>query len=154
VADQWCTDDDRLFAELRDALRAAQEVPAAVVDAAKAAYAWRTIDAELAALTYDSTADLSAVGDGTRAEPASLRALTFQRDDMTIEVELTATALFGQLVPAGSGRRVVARTRTGDVASAQVDEVGYFTIAPVPAEPFRLLIDTAGAPVLTGWVSP
>ncbi|GAB3955588.1 hypothetical protein GCM10029976_098820 [Kribbella albertanoniae] len=47
-------DDGQLLEALRDALVTEQEVPRAFVEAGKAAFAWRTIDAELAALTYDS----------------------------------------------------------------------------------------------------
>ncbi len=54
MAGQWWSDDDQLLEVLRDALTTAREVPPGLVAAGKAAYSWRTIDAELAALTYDS----------------------------------------------------------------------------------------------------
>lgn len=46
--------DEELLAELGAALRTAEEVPAGFVNAGKAAFAWRGVDAELAALTFDS----------------------------------------------------------------------------------------------------
>ena len=49
--------DDRLIEVLRRALAEADEVPTEVVAAARAAWTWRTIDAELAALVHDSTLD-------------------------------------------------------------------------------------------------
>ena len=53
VAEGW--DDEALLAALRQALRARQAVPAEFVEAAKNAFAWHNIDAELAQLTYDSS---------------------------------------------------------------------------------------------------
>ena len=61
--------DDRLLAELAAALDAADPVPARVLDAAKESFTWRTIDAELAELVFDS-AEQQLAGvrgiDGTR----------------------------------------------------------------------------------------
>ena len=134
---------------------AERDVPRQVIEAGKAAWAWRTIDAELAALTYDSAAEPDLLTAGTRAEPASLRALTFSRDEMTIELEVTEDALVGQITPAQGGETVVVRAGAAEAASATTDELGFFTIRPVPGQPFRLLIRTAtGVAVLTGWVSP
>ena len=56
------SNDDELLAALGRALQAQEVVPDAVLEAAKGAYAWRTIDAELAALTFDSVADADALG--------------------------------------------------------------------------------------------
>src|SRR5262249_56172362 len=49
--------DDELLAALRHAVAARQAVPAEFVAAAKNAFAWHNIDAELAQLTYDSIRD-------------------------------------------------------------------------------------------------
>jgi hypothetical protein len=155
VASQNLSDDEQLLVVLREALAAARAVPPEVIAAGKAAFAWRTIDAELAALTYDSAETADMLAAGTRAEPASLRALTFTGADMTIELEVTSEALVGQITPARGGQSVAVRVGTTEVASAVADEVGYFSLRPVPTEPFRLLIRTAdGTSVLTGWVSP
>jgi hypothetical protein len=71
--------DDRLVEALRRALAEADEVPTEVVAAARAAWTWRTIDAELAALVHDSTLDdqeLAGVRGATvRAELHRRRAL-------------------------------------------------------------------------------
>ena len=54
---QWDPSDDALMDELQEALRAARSVPPRVVEAARSAYAWRSIDEELELLTlsYDSS---------------------------------------------------------------------------------------------------
>jgi len=153
MASQWWNDDDQLLAVLKDALRTEEAQPREFVEAGKAAYAWRTVDAELAALTYDSAGDAGLVG-VTRSESATLRALTFASADLTIELEVTPEALLGQITPVQAGS-VSVQVGTAEVSSAPIDELGFFTIRPVPAGAFRLLCRTAsGAAVLTALVSP
>jgi hypothetical protein len=145
-------DDDRMLAELGEAVRAAAEVPARFIAAGKAAFAWRTVDAELAALRYDS-ALAGPVLAGTRAEDATLRALTFVASQLTVEVEVTAEALLGQVVPPAAGE-VEIHGRNGPVGTVSIDEVGWFVVRPVPARMVRLHIHTAdGRSALTQWVT-
>src|SRR5260221_9420412 len=93
VAEGW--DDEELLAALREALRAREAVPPEFVEAAKNAFAWHNIDAELAQLTYDSSRD-SDYDASIRAEAASIRALTFTSTHLTIELEVTHDSLLGQ----------------------------------------------------------
>jgi hypothetical protein len=151
VTSQWWADDDGLFAALGSALKTAQDMPRDFVDAGKAAFAWHNIDAELAALTYDSAHQKEALAT-TRAEQAPLRALTFASADWTIELEITDDALCGQIVPPEPGR-VELRMVGGEVVTATIDEVGYFVIRPIPSGSFRLHCQlSGGANVLTGWI--
>jgi hypothetical protein len=152
--DLWYDDDDRLLMALREALRAAEEVPPEFVDAGRAAYAWHNIDAELAALTYDSAAEGLIGAGSTRAESASLRALTYATHHITIELEVTADAIFGQLLPPQTGS-ISAHVAAGHVTDASADEMGFFAIRPMPKGAFRLRCrTTSGADVLTGWITP
>src|SRR3954471_11304839 len=109
--------DEELLAELAEALRAEQEVPAALVDSGKAVWTWRTVDAELAALTYDSAAETahgelalirSEAAPGERARPraeaAPLRSLTYASTHFIIDLEVTRDALLGQVQPADAVR--------------------------------------------------
>ncbi|TWD79128.1 hypothetical protein FB561_0183 [Kribbella amoyensis] len=160
MPDDWWTDDDQLVAVLADALDEARAVPPEFVEAGKAAYVWRTIDAELAALTYDSVADAELAGT-LRADSATLRALTFASADLTIELEVTADALLGQVVPVEAGRVTAYAGPAADtldrveVGTAVIDELGFFVLRPVPAGSFRLLCRTAsGITALTGWIHP
>lgn len=159
----WWKDDEQLLATLDDALTSARAVPPAFLEAAKATYAWRTVDTELAALTYDSAEDFDLAG-AVRAEPVPLRALTFASPEFTVELDLTPEMLIGQLSPGQPGR-VTAYTGTAEagagdpdgtqIGTAAIDDLGFFTLRPTPDQPFRLLCRTsAGATVLTGWVSP
>ena len=153
MSQQWWKDDDQLLAALREALRSERNVPAEFTAMAKAAFAWRGIDAELAALTYDSAFEGAEAGSaGLRSESASLRYLTFTSGELTLEIEVTQDALLGQLVPPGPGQ-VEARTADGDVVTAEIGQVGGFTIRPVPRGPFRLYCQTtSGTNILTNWL--
>lgn len=136
MPDEWWSDDDRLLATLEDAVSSAQAVPSSFLAAGKAVYAWRTIDAELADLTYDSAADpelLSAI----RAESATLRALTFVSAGLTIEIEVTPEGLLGQISPV-QAYQVTAYAGTADAGeensgfgTAVIDELGFFVIRPL-----------------------
>ena len=154
MSQQWWEDDDQLLAALREAFRSKRSVPAEFTATAKAAFVWRDIDAELATLTWDSVlADTEAELAGQCAESASLRSLTFMSGELTLEIEVTESALLGQLVPPGPGR-IEVRTVDGDVVAAVINQVGGFTICPVPRGPFRLYCHTmSGADVLTGWLA-
>jgi hypothetical protein len=154
MSQQWWEDDNQLLAALREALRSERNVPAEFIATGKAIFAWRDIDAELAILTYDSVFEGAEAGlAGLRAESASLRSLTFTSGALTIEIEVTEGALLGQVVPPGPGR-IEARTIDGDVATTVIDQVGGFTICPIPRGSFRLYCHTtSGAKVLTNWLT-
>jgi len=146
-------DDDELLALLGRALRVAPGAPREVVEAGKAAWAWRNIDAELAALTHDSLLDDALATAATRAEPAPLRTMTFQSAELAIEVEVTDDALLGQFVPAQPGQVEVVVQQGGSTALT-VDEVGFFVVRPTPSGPFRLHCRTAeGTSVVTDWTT-
>jgi hypothetical protein len=149
VGDGW--DDEQLLAALGEAIRAREEVPAWFIETAKSAYTWHTIDAELAQLTYDSQRDTARAA-VTRSENASIRALTFTSAQLSIELEVTENSLLGQVIPPRAGTLEV-HTKAG-VANLPVDEIGCFTVEPIPASPFRLRCRTDdGADVLTGWIT-
>jgi hypothetical protein len=145
-------DDEELLAALRQALAERQAVPPEFVEAAKNAFAWHNIDAELAELTYDSSRDAEPAR-STRAETASIRALTFTSAHLTIELEVTHDSLLGQIVPAQPGS-VKVQLRDGAETTVPADEIGRFTIRPMPAGTFRLHCKTsADADALTGWIT-
>jgi hypothetical protein len=165
VPDRW-DDDDGLLAALREALRgqpaaptpsapdpqAGQAVPAEFIEAGKAVYTWRTIDAELAELAHDSAQESLAAA-GRRAEDASVRTVTFSSAHLTIELEATGEAILGQLVPVQSGA-VEIQSGPEKGAEVDVDTMGCFTIRPIPSGPFRLRCrNSDGLIVITEWLS-
>jgi hypothetical protein len=141
--------DEQLLAELREALNTAEQVPDGFVAAGKAAFAWRTVDAELAALAQEAT-DADALA-GVRAERAAVRALSFLASDISIELEVTPDALLGQLVPARPGT-IEVQAQDGSRQTVTVDESGWFAIRPLPSAMFRLHLQTANDNVITEWV--
>jgi hypothetical protein len=150
TSQQWA-DDDRLLAALGEAVRAARAVPPEFTEAGKAAYTWHNVDAELAALTFDSAAQAAVTA--VRAQEASPRFLTFAGGDLTIELEIGSDSIVGQVIPAGSGH-VDACPATGPAMTAEIDEIGCFIISPLPPSPFRLHCHLAsGGSVLTTWIT-
>ena len=144
--------DDELLAALRHALAERQAVPADFVSAAKNAFAWHNIDAELAKLTYDSIRDTD-LALNTRTEAASIRALTFTSGHLTIELEVGANSLVGQIVPAQTAV-ITIQPMTGSETDVQADEIGCFSIEPIPTGQFRLRCRSgAGVETVTGWIT-
>ena len=147
--DHTWSNDDELIAMLDEAVREADAVPEGFVEAGKAAYAWRGIDAELAALIYDSQREPEL----TRTDTAALRALTFASRRLTIELEILDGCLIGQVVPPCSGE-VELQTRDGDSETVVADELGCFTIRRQPEGPFRLRCRAGDSvDILTSWIA-
>ena len=133
--------DEGLLRALGEALRTPGPTPPEVLDAARAVYTWRTVDAELAELVHDSRAETPALA-GLRAGAAELRTLSFAAPGLTMELGVSPTALLGLLVPAGPARVTL---RLGEATSiVPVDEDGCFRIAPPPAGLFSLTCEGAG----------
>jgi hypothetical protein len=150
VAEGW--NDDELLAALQEALRAREAVPPEFVEAAKNAFAWHNIDAELAQLTYDSSRARD-YEPSLRAEAASIRALTFTSAHLTIELEVTRDGLLGQIIPAQAGA-IRIQPRDGAETEFPADEIGCFSIRPVPSGMFRVHCRTAtGVDAVTGWIT-
>jgi hypothetical protein len=142
-------DDDVLLGQLGEALRMYDEPPADVVTAAKDLFTWRTIDAELAALTFDSLLDDERAA--VRSTSAPPRVLTFEAHGLTVELEVetgpAGRRLLGQLVPP-----VVGELDLDTAAGTQrvsVEGMGRF-VADLPDEPQRIVLRlTAGPSVVT-----
>ena len=104
------TDDD-LLDLLGRAIDAADPVPDRVLDGARAAFTWRTIDTELAELVFDSTQELA----GVRAAEAN-RQVTFRAPGVEIEVMVieNGTRPSGRSARStGSAHRATRRGRHG-----------------------------------------
>jgi hypothetical protein len=147
--------DERLLAELRRVVRAADPVPDHVLAAAEAALDWRTIDDELAELLHDSS--LEAAAAGVRAESGT-RVLTFGGARVRVELEVSgsgpARMLTGQLFPAVSARIEI--RHADHVTTVAADARGRFTAAQVPAGSvsLRCHLDAPGQPraLATPWL--
>lgn len=128
-------------------------VPDAVTNAARSAFAWRDLDAQLAELVDAE----QLVGSTTRAH-GEHRLLTFEAPGVTVAIEATeingARKLIGQLVPSGAHHIALeTAAQSGQALTAPVDHLGRFTLAAVPAGLIRLRCTLpGGAQVVTEWV--
>lgn len=150
MRDGW--DDERLLAALGEAIKARQAVPSWFVETGKNAFAWHNIDAELAQLTYDSNEDRREAA-VMRSETASIRSLTFTSAHLSLELEVTENSLLGQIIPPRGGALEI-QTRANGAGTTEVDEIGCFSVDPIPDSPFRLRYRAPdGTDVLTGWIT-
>jgi len=143
--------DDELFDELRSVLRRTDPVPAEVSDFAKAALAWRRLDAQLAELLEDSALDEAAA----RTRGGGSRSLTFRTDDLTIDVEIQDGHLLGQLAPPPAEATVELQGEDGELAAAaDADALGRFRLELGGEGRFRLrVVPPTGLAVETSWFS-
>lgn len=145
--------DSALLGELRSTLTHRGDVPPEVFDAGYAAYTWRTVDAELAAILFDSASRSLGELTGVRSEQhAAVRAMTFGVGPLTIEVEIGARELLGQVHPAEITELDI-EEQSGQRHRLAVDDVGGFSMPQVPTYPFRLIVRTDTSHVVTSWVT-
>jgi hypothetical protein len=147
--------NEDFLAELRVAGLVVDPVPERVTFAAKASLAWRTIDAELAQLTYDSALDPERLSLVRGA--AAARMLTFSADGLTVDIEVEEAGrnvrLVGELAP---GQRAVVGVRHAEgTTEVETDEDGRFRTGLVPAGPIALSLRLAagGSTVQTEWIT-
>lgn len=150
------TDHADLENELRRVVAQIDSVPPPLLDAAVGAFAWRTIDADLAELVFDSLVDhddaalVRSSGQG--------RMLSFRARTLTIDVEVTSAGqsrmLVGQLVPPQSAD--VDIRQGGSLITIEADELGRFSAGPLHAGPIslRCRVGSETQPwVATDWVT-
>jgi hypothetical protein len=133
--------DDELEDELREAAARLDPIPAGLLRGAVEAYTFRTLDTELAELTFDSL-----VADELVRGPDRPRLLTFQASARTIEVEVTEGRLIGRITPAEPAE-ITVRSRDR-VTSVTADELGRFQTG-LGAGPYSLRCGD----VVTDWFS-
>ena len=154
--DLGAQEDEALLEELRGAARRFDPPPAPVLEAARASLTWRTVDAELAALRFDSVVDQALAAVRSAEGP---RLLTFAAPGLDIEVEVSPIGprrqLVGQLVPAQAARIDV--RHAGGVTTVQADQLGRFGVEAISAGPVSLRCHLATEPptppVVTEWIS-
>ena len=143
-------DDVELLAELRGMTAFIDPVPPEAIAAARSAFAWRTMDAELAELTADTSVDATLAGVRSGDAPTML---TFDAPGLTVEIEVLGVAghrrVLGQIVPPGQGD-VEVRNR-GGTATVQVDELGRFAADDIAPGPVSLRCRVGVRVVETDW---
>ena len=118
-------DDDELLADLAAILL---PPPPELVAASKEIFTWRTIDGELAALTFDSLIDES-VG-AVRSSTDAPRMLTFETGSTLVDAELSVVdgvrRLMGHLSPARAAELEL--IVDGGRLTTDVDDRGRFSL--------------------------
>jgi hypothetical protein len=146
---RWDPSDDDLMAELKRALDEADDVPADLAAAAKAAYTWRTVDEELEMLllSYDSAVAETA---HVRAAGTAARMLVFESAGLSIELEVADDVLMGQVSPAADGRLVIEDPHRV-LQEVETDD-GFFQLAKPATNPVRFTWVSGDTRVTTEWL--
>jgi hypothetical protein len=150
MTEQANHEEERIMSLLRRGLDQSDPVPPDVTSFAKAALSWRTIDAELAQLSYDSTDETTSA---TVRSTASARIVGFETGEWMIDLEHDAASgeLRGQIQPAG--RLEIELHVVGAVLATETDDLGRFTFEGVEAGPVALVIRVdGGEAVKTEWI--
>ena len=140
-------DDAALEGLVAKGLDAVEAVPAAAREAAYGAVGLVTVEAELAALVYDSRgAELTL----TRSEEAQARIVTFANDHLTLDLELLA-----------DGRTIVGELQPAQAATVELETVGQGRVTTVADDygRFRLTSDATSLRIrvvgrlVTPWIT-
>jgi hypothetical protein len=143
-------DDDLMMFELKQALRETEAVTERSRAVAHAAFAWRSFDAELMTLVYDSSVADEVLVRGS--EVAGTRSLSFEGAGISLEVEVDDGNLLGQVVPACAGR-VTLIPMHGRPHTVATDAMGFFSFTGVGSGPVRFSVELQGPNHATGWLT-
>jgi hypothetical protein len=145
-------------AQLRALFNHLDPVPPLLDQAARDAFAWRTLDEDLAELMRDTADAEEEAGALVRGAAAGVaRQLSFESPKLGIELEVVATGprerrLEGQLLPPESA--TVTLQRPGeDPVSVQTDELGRFALDGLQAGVVRLYVLLRGVQIAIPWTS-
>jgi hypothetical protein len=142
-------DDDALLTRLGLALADHDPVPADVLAGARAAFAVRDLDGELAALVFDSAFELEPAGIRAGGGP---RLLSFEADAGGVELQVVDDddQVLGQVVPGVTAEvEVVAPHGSSTVAT---DHLGRFAMDRPTGGPVQLRWRTGDRMTRTDWV--
>jgi hypothetical protein len=141
-------DLDQLEQNLRGAADLLDPVPERLKHGAVVAYAWRTVDADLAELVFDSLSDeaVAAVRGGDQP-----RVVTFRTGDLTVELELEdGRRLVGRVEPAGPSQ--IGIQQGPRTVTVPADALGRFATSELSRGALRLHIQTQHRSVVTDWI--
>jgi hypothetical protein len=102
----------------------------------------------LACLSYDSA--LEPVR-WLRADPGQARVLIFTTTPLSLELEVMADHVAGQIVPPGPGE-ILVETPDGASFRIEADDIGFFDVAGLPRGRIRLRCETPSGRLVTDWV--
>lgn len=141
MSDKTGYTENELLELIRKGVRDSDPVPPDVTEFASAALAWRNIDAELAAMAFDSAEEETPAGvRGAGGE----RMLSFESPRLSIDIEYrTATGrVIGQVSPPQVA--TVEVHHRGGTLSTETDELGRFSFDGFEPGPVSVVIRTHG----------
>lgn len=143
-------EEERLLADLKEALLAAQHPQAELIIAnAQDAFSYATLDDELAHLVYDSMLEDELVG-SVRATDSS-RMVIFECQALTMELEIRGRDVVGQIGPPGPAT-VIVESADGAMSEVHADDLGCFTArVHDPIGPLRFRVSRPGSSAITEW---
>ncbi|NEC88609.1 hypothetical protein G3I71_22970 [Streptomyces sp. SID12501] len=142
-------DNDLLEETLRQAAAIMDPVPAQLQQTAVEAYALYSLDTRLAELTFDSLVH----GIPVRGAEDPPRMLTFHTDELTVDIEVTAHGLMGQVLPPQEVRiEVLSGPQLASPPTLTADDMGRFTGDLHVTGPFALRLRTDAEVVMTEWL--
>ncbi|MDQ6523795.1 hypothetical protein RB608_09305 [Nocardioides sp. LHD-245] len=148
--------DDELMALVGEAVAEEAVVSDRRRTAARAAFAWRSVDAELAELLHDSAL---AAGAAVRSDGDESRTLSFGHSGLTLEIEVDGEVLLGQVIGAGGASAatepasVLLERPDADAQSAVADASGFFRLEGVRPGTVRFVVEQGGWSLTTPWVA-
>ena len=89
---------------------------------------------------------------GLRGDPGRARVLIFTTTPLSLELEVMADRVVGQIVPPGPGE-ILVETLDGGSFRIEADDIGFFDFDGLPRGRIRLRCDTPTGRLITDWVS-
>lgn len=142
--------ESELIAALRKGLGQSDPVPSDVAEFAKASYTWRSIEAELAELEYDSAEEV--LPSGVRSS-ATARMISFQVGQWMLDIEYDESSgrLMGAISPGAA--YAIDLHSPGALFTTESDEVGRFTAEGISSGPLSMVLRFHdGGVIKTQWV--
>lgn len=122
-------------------------IPARLTDAARNAFDWRRVDAELAELLFDS-AEQELVG--IRGTTSDRRSFRYAANEFVLRVHLTEETLIVMVEPPRSVPcRVVSESASTE---HHTDELGELAVG-LPELPLRVEVDLPSGSIVTPWIT-
>jgi hypothetical protein len=86
-----------------------------------------------------------------RADSEDARVLIFTSSPLSLELEVMAGHVVGQIVPPGPGE-ILVETSDGATFQVEADDIGFFELSGGPRGSVRLRCDTPAGRLITDWV--
>jgi hypothetical protein len=102
----------------------------------------------LACLSFDSSLEPVRI---MRGDPGKARVLIFTTTPLSLELEVMAGHVAGQIVPPGPGE-ILVETPDGGSIRIEADDIGFFAFAGLPRGRIRLRCDTPTGRLITDWI--